>query len=1014
MPRMNILSSLEKEACDTPPHFSGVERKKYFELPAIIWQLVKNLRSPTNQVRFALAYGYFRATKCFFPGAPHQRDLEYVCRQLRIPISSIHLEHSAKAAHSRNRQQILAHFGFSEFDKTVRDALQTEIEVMVRSHLKPRLIFYRAIDILIEQKVALPSSDALSKLILKTLNHRRKELEVIIEQSLSCETREFLDRLLEKATDVNDEPINRSRLTLLKRCSQSTRPGKIKESISDLELIRGLQEQVQPVLEKLGLPYDGISYFANSVIRSETFKVTRRAEKDRYLHLIAFITHQFFRLQDNLIDVFLTTTQSAINSAQREHKERCYEQRAARGEAVETLVTQLDRSLEVIHSVDDIAENPELDDAEKIAGIRTLLNDVRAHEKEAIEVRNQLESDLSEVEYFDVLEEKSLRMQNRATPVLKSIGFNVKSNGGPLSQAIDYLKAKNGVIDEHAPMDFLHPDERAAVTKGKFRISLYKALLFIHARTGIKAGILNLEHSYKYRALEDYMISNQRWQQEKGSLLERAGLSEFSDPKKTLSDLDETLYDQYMKTNNRIKDGRNENVGLTKSGNLKVTTPKLQETDADPLQALFPEKQYISLCEVLATVDHHSHFLEEFQHWQQRYNRAKPSRGTFVAAISALGCDIGTGRILKISREINASELENTVNWYFYPDGLQNVNDKLLRFMDQLELGNIYRRSKEALHTSSDGQQFEVRGDSLNASYSYKYSRKTKAASVHSFIDERHLLFHTLVVSAAERESAWVLDGLMHNDVIKSDIHSTDTHGYTEAIFGVMHLLGFSYAPRIKNFKDQKLYLFKSRKAIDRSSWEVRPSGYINAEHVEKHWDDILRFVVTIKLKETSASDLFRRLNSYSKEHALYTALKAFGQILKSIFLLRYIDDLELRQSIEKQLNKVESSNRFSREVSVGQGREILQADRQEQEIAQACKRLVKNAIVCWNYLYLTQKIAEETDPEKQSAMLQSVAAGSVVSWSHVNLLGEYDFSEEKLKDSIGIKLPKIFNLPTV
>ena len=52
------------------------------------------------------------------------------------------------------------------------------------------------------------------------------------------------------------------------------------------------------------------------------------------------------------------------------------------------------------------------------------------------------------------------------------------------------------------------------------------------------------------------------------------------------------------------------------------------------------------------------------------------------------------------------------------------------------------------------------------------------------------------------------------------------------------------------------------------------------------------------------------------------------------------IDGLELRQAIQKQLNKVESSNRFSREVSVGQGREILQADREEQEIAQACKRL--------------------------------------------------------------------------
>ncbi|MGK0189400.1 MAG: TnpA family transposase, partial [Verrucomicrobiales bacterium] len=424
------------------------------------------------------------------------------------------------------------------------------------------------------------------------------------------------------------------------------------------------------------------------------------------------------------------------------------------------------------------------------------------------------------------------------------------------------------------------------------------------------------------------------------------------------------------------------------------------------------ERQYISLCEVLATVDRHSHFLDEFQHWQQQYNRSKPSKGTFIAAISAIGCDIGTGKILKISRDVNPSELENTVNWYFYPEGLQSVNDRLMRFMDRLELGSVYRRSNDTLHTSSDGQQFEVRGDSLNANYSHKYPGKSKAASVHSFIDERHLLFHTLVVSAAERESAWVIDGLMHNDVLKSDIHSTDTHGYTEAIFGVMHLLGISYAPRIKSFKRQKLYLFKSHKDVDRSSWAVTPSGYINAELIEKHWDDILRFVTTIKLKEISASDLFRRLNSYSKEHALYTALKAFGRILKSIFILRYIDDLELRQAIQKQLNKVESSNRFSREVSVGQGREIIQADRQEQEIAQACKRLVKNAIVCWNYLNLTQKIAEEGDPERQIAMLQSVAAGSVVSWRHINLLGEYNFSEESLRDSFGIKPPKILNIP--
>ena len=79
-----------------------------------------------------------------------------------------------------------------------------------------------------------------------------------------------------------------------------------------------------------------------------------------------FITHQFFRIQDNLVDVFLISAQSAVNLADREHKERCYEQRAARGEAVTLLMAELDKSLQVIESVDGIAANPELDDAGKI------------------------------------------------------------------------------------------------------------------------------------------------------------------------------------------------------------------------------------------------------------------------------------------------------------------------------------------------------------------------------------------------------------------------------------------------------------------------------------------------------------------------------------------------------------------------------------------------------------------------------------------------------------------------
>jgi len=327
--------------------------------------------------------------------------------------------------------------------------------------------------------------------------------------------------------------------------------------------------------------------------------------------------------------------------------------------------------------------------------------------------------------------------------------------------------------------------------------------------------------------------------------------------------------------------------------------------------------------------------------------------------------------------------------------------------MDRLDLPDIYRRKADVLHTSSDGQKFTVRADSLDANYSFKYFGKDQGVSVHSFIDERHLLFHSTVFSAAERESAYVIDGLMHNDVVKSDIHSTDSHGYSEAIFGATHLLGFSYAPRIKNLKKQKLYIFKSRRGIDRSGWRIAPSGYVNDQVVIENWDDILRLIVTIKLKEVTASDLFRRLNSYSNQHALYRAVKAFGQIIKSLFIVRYIDELELRQAIEHQLSKIEQSNRFARAVSVGSPREFVQVEKQEQEVAEGCKRLIKNCIICWNYLYLTQRLADAENSLARETLLEAIKHGSVISWRHINLLGEYDFSDERLEDSVGIRPPK-------
>lgn len=72
---------------------------------------------------------------------------------------------------------------------------------------------------------------------------------------------------------------------------------------------------------------------------------------------------------------------------------------------------------------------------------------------------------------------------------------------------------------------------------------------------------------------------------------------------------------------------------------------------------------------------------------------------------------------------------------------------------------------------------------------------------LYSFLDDRHRLFHSTTFSASEREAPYVVDGLLHNDVVESTIHSTDTHGFTEVNFALTTLLDIEFVPRIHGFQ---------------------------------------------------------------------------------------------------------------------------------------------------------------------------------------------------------------------
>ncbi|MFW2454298.1 Tn3 family transposase, partial [Aliarcobacter butzleri] len=76
---------------------------------------------------------------------------------------------------------------------------------------------------------------------------------------------------------------------------------------------------------------------------------------------------------------------------------------------------------------------------------------------------------------------------------------------------------------------------------------------------------------------------------------------------------------------------------------------------------------------------------------------------------------------------------------------------------------------------------------------------------------------------------------------------------------------------------------------------------------------------------------------------------REFGRITKSKFLLEYIDDVTLRQHIEKQLNKIENANKFSNAIFFGNKEEYMYATKEEQDIVSNSLSLIQNAIICCN-----------------------------------------------------------------
>ena len=301
--------------------------------------------------------------------------------------------------------------------------------------------------------------------------------------------------------------------------------------------------------------------------------------------------------------------------------------------------------------------------------------------------------------------------------------------------------------------------------------------------------------------------------------------------------------------------------------------------------------------------------------------------------------------------------------------------------------------TRPPLNPSSDGQRFRAGGrGEASGQVNPKYGNEP-GVTFYTHISDQYAPFHTKVINAAVRDATHVLDGLLyHESDLRIEEHSTDTAGFTDHVFALCHLLGFRFAPRIRDLADKRLYV-----AGKPSQWRALTpliGGSINTRLIEQQLGEVLRLAASIQQGTVTASLILRKLGSYPRQNSLALALRELGRMERTLYTLAWLEDPTLRRRVTASLNKGEARNSLARAIFFNRLGEIRDRSFENQRHRASGLNLVTAAITLWNTVYLERAAealgkAQIIDP----ALLQHV---SPLGWEHINLTGDYTWSTNK------------------
>ena len=315
--------------------------------------------------------------------------------------------------------------------------------------------------------------------------------------------------------------------------------------------------------------------------------------------------------------------------------------------------------------------------------------------------------------------------------------------------------------------------------------------------------------------------------------------------------------------------------------------------------------------------------------------------------------------------------------------------EQLLMEVDQMT--HYSRHFVPIQHHQSRPKNFHK---SLLASYYPRYyGYYEKAIGIYTHVSDQYSVFSTKIISCSPREALYVLDGLLENNtILKSREHTTDTHGYTEIVFALCHLLGFYFMPRIRDLKDQQLY--RIDKSVDYGDLNHLLTKTADLAIIEEQWEYMMRVVISLKQKTAPAHVIVQRLTNSSPSDRLTKAFTNLGRIIKTEYILRYLTDKDLRQTVQRQLNKGEYRHKLPRWIFFADQGEFTTGDYEEIMNKASSLSFVSNAILYWNTIKIND-VVEQLRQQGEDIDDKTLSHISLLPYKHVLPNGTYFIEDE-------------------